>query len=193
MRAKVLGAAAALAIAASGAQAVVYTYDGDFIVDTGPGTPNEIDLTLTLPDSLFLAEPTAGTEAYAFSYSRTSSAEVYRFNGQIISAEGIVLPDLIANSDPDYAGFYLGFDARADVVSSLACFQFLPTEYCHDVVDVTYDRVYFDGVEYRVPQNDWVRVGDPLPPVSPVPLPASGLILFGALVGSFGLRRARNT
>ena len=182
--------AAALAVTGAAAEAVVYTYDGDFIVDTGPGTPNEIDLTLTLPDSLFSVGPRPFPAAYYFSYQRGTSGETFVFNGVEIDGAGIVLPDAIVNSDPTYALFILEFDENADVNYSTICYDFPVASFCQSNEEggvIFGDAIYFGGETFAVPQTEWVRTGDPI--VSPVPLPAGGLLLTAALLGLSRFRR----
>ena len=182
--------AAALAVTGAAAEAVVYTYDGAFIVDTGPGTPNEIDLILTLPDSLFAVPAMPGREAYNFTYIRGASGERFVFNSQDVDGAGIILPDSIANSDPTYALLGLSFDTQGDVVYNIACFDFPPINYCQSLEEggqPNADAIYLDGEVYTVPQTAWMRTGDPFGP-TPVPLPAGGVLLLAAAIGLRSVR-----
>ena len=178
--------AAALAVTGAAAEAVVYTYDGDFIADPGGGLPGEIDLTFTLPDTLFQNAP--ATTVYEFSYTRgTGGNESFFFEGVEFDGAGVLLPAPIVAAD-QVSAFRITFNAFADVSDAIIYYRFGSTEY---IQELGTDSIEVDGADIGlIGSNDYARTGDPLPS-SPtvVPLPASVGFLALGVAGLAAFRR----
>ena len=184
MRAKILGAAAALAIAASGAQAVVYSYDGNFIADPGSGLPTEIDFSVTVPDAFFDYDPQGSTQSLG--YGRTGTgAERFERDFDFFDGSGVILSPIFAAADNAY--FTLDIDvASRQALNSSFYFEFGNVEYR---VASSRDTLIIDNVIIaEVPSGTFTTTGLPEAP-SPVPLPASAGVLAMAVGLLFGMRR----